>query len=67
MGSPESKPQNTENKKISPTVSLEIYSEINECFAKTIVTQKFTNSSNTPLELQIYMLKKKSHFFFLQL
>ena len=63
MGSPESKPQNTENKKISPTVSLEIYSEINECFAKTIVTQKFTNSSNTPLELQIYMLKQKRVIF----
>jgi hypothetical protein len=63
MGSPESKPQNTENKKISPTVSLEIYSEINECFAKTIVTQKFINSSNTPLELQIYILKQKRVIF----
>jgi uncharacterized protein YegL len=63
MGSPESKPEKTENKEISPTVSLEIYSEINECFAKTIVTQKFINSSNIPLELQIYILKQKRVIF----
>ena len=45
------------------TVSTEIYSEINEYFSKTIVTQKFKNPLKNPLELQIYILKKENVIF----
>ena len=64
MGVSKSNPQNTKTEKISPTVSIEIYSEINEYFAKTIVTQTFINPSKNQLELQIYILKQKNIIFY---
>ena len=35
-----------------------INSKVNEVFAKTIVTQKFSNPEDNPLELKIYVYKK---------
>ena len=40
-----------------------IDSKINEIFAKTLVTQKFSNITNNPLELKIYVFKKKKFYF----
>ena len=44
-------------------VNVELESEINELFAKTKVIQKFTNTSKDPLELKIYVFKKKDLLF----
>ena len=44
-------------------VNVEIDSEVNELFAKTKVTQKFTNSSKNTLELKIYIAKKQNLIF----
>ena len=44
-------------------VNVEINSEINELFAKTKVTQKFTNSLEKALELKIYVPKKEGLIF----
>ena len=44
-------------------VNVELESEINELFAKTKVIQKFTNTSKDPLELKIYIYKKKGLVF----
>ncbi len=44
-------------------VSIEINSEINEVFAKTEVTQKFMNNSDSSIKLQIYVYKKKGILF----
>ena len=59
MGFSSSKQQKQKQK----TVSTEIYSEINEYFSKTIVTQKFINPLKNPLELQIYILKQVNVIF----
>ena len=40
-----------------------IDSKINEIFAKTLVTQKFSNITNNPLELKIYVFKKEEILF----
>ena len=52
-----------ETEKIPQIVSIEIYSEINEFFAKTTVTQRFTNHSENPLELQIYFRNQSNIIF----
>ena len=44
-------------------VSLTINSEINEVFAKTEVLQEFTNTTDNPLELRIYVYKKTGILF----
>ena len=44
-------------------VTVEIESEINELYAKTRVLQEFTNSSSNPIELKIYLYKKKDILF----
>ena len=44
-------------------VSVEINSQINEIYSKSIVTQKFLNTSEDPLELKIYIPKKKEILF----
>ena len=38
-------------------VDLELETQVNEIYAKTIVTQKFSNSEDKPLELKIYLDK----------
>ena len=43
-------------------VSVEINSQINEIYSKSIVTQKFLNTSEDPLELKIYIPKKKKYY-----
>ena len=43
-------------------VTVEIESEINELYAKTRVLQEFTNSTEKPMELRIYLYKKKIFF-----
>ena len=40
-----------------------INSKVNEVFAKTIVTQKFSNPEDNPLELKIYVYKKNNLIF----
>ena len=45
------------------TVNVELDSEINEFFSKTKITQKFTNTSENPLELKIYVSKKEGLIF----
>ena len=45
------------------SVITEIDSKVNELFAKTKVTQKFSNPSENPLELRIFVIKKKDSFF----
>ena len=37
--------------------------KINEFYAKTIITQKFLNSQNNPLELKIFLNQKKDNIF----
>ena len=44
-------------------VSVEIDSKINELFSKTIVTQKFKNQSEAPIELKIYVYKNDNLIF----
>ena len=44
-----------------PTV--EIYSQINELYSKTKVTQKLKNETENPLELQIYVNKNINCIF----
>ena len=38
--------------------------KINEFYAKTIITQKFLNSQNNPLELKIFLNQKKDNIIF---
>ena len=40
-------------------VTVEIESEINELYAQTKVLQEFTNSNENPIELRIYLYKKR--------
>ena len=44
-------------------VITEIESTVNELYAKTNVTQKFTNPRENPLELKIYVFKKEEIIF----
>ena len=44
-------------------VIIDIESTVNELYAKTKVTQKFTNTSENPLELKVYVFKKEEIFF----
>ena len=44
-------------------VNVELESEVNELFAKTKVIQKLTNPLNNPLELKIYVYKRKGLIF----
>ena len=44
-------------------VNVELESEVNELFSKTKVIQKFKNKSKDPLELKIYVYKKKGLIF----
>ena len=41
--------------------SVKIYSEINELYSKTLVTQTFTNKTKNPLELKEYLYLYKKH------
>ena len=43
--------------------SVEIHSTVNEIFAKTIITQKLLNDSESPLELKIYVYKSDMCIF----
>ena len=43
--------------------NIEIESEVNELYIKAIVTQKIKNESEHPLELKIYVYKKKDCLF----
>ena len=45
------------------SVITEIDSKVNELFAKTKVTQKFSNPSENPLELRIFVYKKEGLIF----
>ena len=45
-------------------VNLEIDSQVNELFAKTKVIQKFRNPQSIPLELKVYIHKKKRNIIF---
>ena len=44
-------------------VFTEINSQVNELYAKTLVSQKFTNDTENPLELRIYIFKKDGIIF----
>ena len=44
-------------------ISVEIYSQINEFYSKSKVTQRFFNSSENPLEMKIYIYQKDSILF----
>ena len=44
-------------------IYVEIDSKVNELFSKTIVTQRFQNENETPLELRIFINKKKDIIF----
>ena len=44
-------------------VETELNTKVNEFYAKTIVTQKFLNSKNNPLELKIIVNQKKDNIF----
>ena len=43
--------------------TVEINSQVNELFIKSIVTQKLKNESENPLELQIFVNKNKNCIF----
>ena len=63
MGSDSSKEEETNTKKRDIRVSTEVIQEVNEFFCKSMVTQKFTNPLENPLELQIFILQKKDMIF----
>ena len=44
-------------------VSVEINSQVNEIFSKSIITQKFSNQSFNPIELKIHISKMQNHIF----
>ena len=44
-------------------VLTQVISDVNECFCKTKVTQKFSNPLDNPLELKIYIFKKENIIF----
>jgi len=44
-------------------VFTEIESKVNELYVKTNVTQKFSNPTDNPLELKIYVFKKEEIIF----
>ena len=44
-------------------MSTEVIQEVNEFFCKSMVTQKFINPLENPLELQIFILQKKDMIF----
>jgi hypothetical protein len=44
-------------------ITVEIKSQVNEIYSKTIVTQNFENQSNDPLELRIYIYKISNCIF----
>ena len=44
-------------------VTINIESTVNELYAKTIVNQKFTNTSENPLELKVCVFKKDEIIF----
>ena len=43
--------------------STKIYSQVNEIFSKTIITQKIKNESDEPKELKIYVYKNINYIF----
>ena len=43
--------------------TVEINSQVNELFIKTILTQKLKNESENPIELQIFVNKNKNSIF----
>ena len=61
--SSQTKAQNINDIVISANVNVEIDSEINELFVKTNVMQQFTNPIDSPIELKIYVHKKKDIVF----
>ena len=63
MGSDSSKEEEIKAKTRDIRVSTEIIQEVNEFFCKSMVTQKFTNPLENPLELQIFILQKKDMIF----
>ena len=44
-------------------VITEVNSTVNELFAKSIVTQKFSNPTDNPIELKIYIIKNEKLLF----
>ena len=44
-------------------VTTEVNSTVNELFAKSIVTQKFSNPTDNPIELKIYIIKNDKLLF----
>ena len=48
---------------ISPPLFTYIYSKVNELYAKIKINQKFLNLSENPLELKIYINKRRGVFF----
>ena len=44
-------------------VNVEVNSQVNVLYSKTIVTQRFINSSEEPLKLEIYIKKKREILF----
>ena len=44
-------------------VITEVNSTVNELFAKSIVTQKFSNPTDNPIELKIYIIKNDKLLF----
>ena len=46
-----------------PKIVTETESMVNELYAKTKVTQRFSNPNENPLELKIYAFKKEQILF----
>ena len=44
-------------------VTIEINSKVNELYSSSIVTQKFSNPTDNPLELKIYIIKNDKLLF----
>ena len=53
----------TQPSSLSPPLFTYIYSKINELYAKIKINQKFLNLSKNPLELKIYINKRKGVIF----
>ena len=44
-------------------VIMEINSKVNELYATSIVTQRFSNPTDKPLEIKIYIIKNNKLLF----
>ena len=52
--------QDIHSKNELDNINIEIYTQINEIFSKTKIIQKFTNSLNIAIELNLYVYKDKN-------